>query len=78
MDDAEIVRIMGEQHAEVIKAIGEVREDFAAPIAALGVKVDALEKDADRNFWSDKLEKYLPAPILVGMHILAHKLGWKV
>jgi hypothetical protein len=77
-DSLEIMQAVGAMHADLQKQIGEVKTEIAELRGGIVARVENLEQDENRNFWLDKCEKWLPAPIFVSAHILMHKMGWKV
>ena len=77
-DSLEIMQAIGSMHADLQKQIGEIKSDISGMKGDLNARVVSLETAESRGFWVDAIKGSLGAAPLVGLHMLLHKLGWKI
>lgn len=76
-DSLEIMAAIGSMHAALQKQIGDIKSDISGMQGDLNARVASLETAESRGFWMDALKTSL-GPVLVFLHILGHKLGFKI
>ncbi len=86
-DALELMQRLGEIHADLkddigkLKSnfkedIGQLKADFAGFEGSAGARISAIEVDMkDQKFWGNV--KAASGPVMVMLHIAAHKLGLK-
>jgi len=67
-DALELSRQIGDMHTDLQKQIGEVKVEIAELRGGLEARVENLEDAENRNYWLDKVEKYLPAPLFISIY----------
>jgi hypothetical protein len=75
-DTLEVMKIIGENHKEVMEAINKVGTEFAAHKASTDVKVAAIEKQQDSDRFWQRVQTVAILPITGVAHQIAYHLGW--
>lgn len=76
-DSLEIMARLGEIHADLKQDIGQVRTEFAGFKGNIEARVSGIEDDAKTDkFWNNV--KAYSGPVMVAVHVAAHKLGFKL
>ncbi len=76
-DALELMQRLGEIHADLKEDIGGLKAEIAGFRGEAGARISAIEIDAkDQKFWGNV--KSFSGPVMVALHITAHKLGLKL
>lgn len=76
-DALELMQRLGEIHADLKEDIGNLKAEFSNFKGSAGARITAIEQDTkDQKFWNNV--KAYSGPVLVTLHVVAHKLGLKL
>jgi hypothetical protein len=77
-DALEIMNAIGTMHADLQKQIGEIKSDISGMQGDLNARIVSLEVAESRGFWTDFVRATVGAAPLVGLHMLLHRMGFKI